>query len=311
MLVAGCSDDEPRGVVPDARPAQVSGTELWAQLPTGRVTLTVGAPVRTIPGDEVVGGAAIDADDDAEFLPVAVDYGRLEGVPWSAPLGSTDPEELTKLAVEVGGRSYPVPFDDVGGRSYVEVPAGADDDLALEVTFDGVTQRIDAAGKRELGKAAGLYDATERTGVVSCGEWDVDRPGGAPRATARRCGYDLWEYPWVAGRGWAAEREAGATWVVATADMWLRADEIRSGSTACESDDLDGRLLLRVDGRDRTDDVRAETGHPPGAGRLVAQEVFLLPPAPQHDLEITSTWTCRIGDHDVEREFVDRVNAPS
>jgi hypothetical protein len=86
-LVA-CSDDEPRSddpeagpddVLVDAHPEAVTGTEMWVQLPTGRLVVTVGEPVTTIPASESLvheDGAAqeLTAGDGQVFLPVQLGW---------------------------------------------------------------------------------------------------------------------------------------------------------------------------------------------------------------------------------------------
>ncbi|MFD1246651.1 hypothetical protein ACFQ3F_02510 [Nocardioides ginsengisoli] len=312
-LAAGCSSPH-AGVVADARPGSVTGRTLWAQLPTGRLTLTVGEPVTTIPGDEVVGGKDVRADDGRSFVPVEITYHDRVGVPWNAPVASrksADPAALTKVALVLGGEAHALELPRVTTRSYVETTsADAKRSPALKVDFDGVAQSVDAAGKRVTGEAAGLYTASTRRSLVSCGRHDATRPPGAPRALGRRCDYDLWESPWLAGRGWAFEKRPGTTWVVATGDVLLRPDELRRGARTCSPDELTGTLRLQVDGASLTDDLVHQQLQPPGFGRLVAQDAFLLPPATDHELELTSTWRCRIAGRTVEQTFVDRAAQP-
>lgn len=299
-LASACSSETHDGLVPDARPADVDGTQLWVQLPTGRVTVTVGAPVSTIPAAEVGGGQAIDAGGGREFLPVAVAYDDLVGVPHDAPQADTDPTELTRLDLHVGERTHRVPFAEGGRTSYLEVAKGASDDLRLDVAFDGVAQSVDAAGQRVTGVAAGLYDASTRTALESCGE-----------QVERTCRYNLWEYPYVEGLGWASQRQPDATWVVATAQTWLRADQVRVGGEACRPAAMGGSIAVRVDAGTPTEELSVAPNRRAGGHGLGARAAFLLAPADHHTLEVASTWGCRLGDRSADREFVDRVSAPS
>ncbi|GAA1538845.1 hypothetical protein [Nocardioides humi] len=311
-LTAACSDPEHDGVVADARPAQVAGMDLWAQLPTGRVTVTVGDPVRTIPGDEVAGGKAIDAAGDREFRPVRVAYVDLEGAPASAPQDpSVDPAELTTLTLHVGDGAYRLPFSGTGEASYLEVAKTSGADFALDVEFDGVVQSVDAAGNRETGAAAGLYDAGTGLDLASCGEQEEDTPAGVDPASVRTCRYDLWEYPYVEGLGWASARDPEATWVVATAQTWLRADQIQVDGRPCRAAAMGGTLRVRVDGQPQTAELPVDANRRAGGHGLGARGAFLLPAADQHELEVTSTWGCRLGDRSEDVEMVDRVSAPS
>lgn len=305
---AGCTREDDGGRLADARPAQVTGTTLWAQLPTGKVSVTIGKPVSRIPGDQVVGGEALEAAEDREFLPVQVDYADLEGTPADAPQDpAVDPADLTTLAVVLASHSYPVPFSDVREASYLDVAKASDAEPALEVGFDGVQQSVDAAGHRETGEAAGLYDASTRVDLVSCGEQGADTPEGV----SRTCRYALWEYPYVEGLGWASKRTADATWVVVTAQTWLRADQIRSGEQVCRPTAMAGNSEVRVDGQPATGELPV-AGNRRGGGRgLGSRGAYLLVPADQHGLEITSRWRCRIGEDITKVEFVDRVTSPS
>ncbi|HWI43415.1 MAG TPA: hypothetical protein VNS81_07325 [Nocardioides sp.] len=311
-LLAGCSSDDAADRLADARPRQVAGTELWAQLPTGRVTVTVGDPVTTIPGDEVAGGDAIEAGDGHAFRPVQVAYDDLAGVPWNAPQDpAVEPGDLTRLTLDVGEDSARVPFGDGSGRSYVEVARDAGSDLALEVEFDGVAQRVDAAGRREAGDAQGLYDDLTTPGrLSSCGEQAADRPEGAPAAVGRTCEYDLWSYPWLEGLGWASKRTSGATWVVATARTWVRADELRAGGEHCEAAGLQGATTLSVDGREPDEELTAKSFPVSGGRQLLEQDAFALPAASRHRLRITSTFRCRFSGETVDLPLVTTVTVP-
>lgn len=310
-LAAACTGENHDGVVSDAEPAQVDGTQLWAQLPTGRVTVTVGKAVRTIPGDEVVGGKPVEADSGREFLPVAVVYDDLVGVPYDAPQAEVSPEKETDLALHVGDRSYRIPFDRDTTRSYIELPSSTGGDVSLDVAFDGVSQSVDAAGRRDLGEAAGLYDASTRMELQSCGGEEGSRLDGGDRSWLRTCRYNLWEYPYVEGLGWASKREPGTTWVVATAQTWLRADQLDADGMTCRPAAMGGSILVRVDGRSSTQELPVQANNLGNGHGLGAKEAFLLAPADQHDLEVTSTWGCRLGDRSADRKFVDRVKAPS
>jgi hypothetical protein len=304
-LAAACSNGGHDGLVPGAVPDSVSGSEMWVQLPTGRVTVTVGDPVRTIPGGEVVGRKAIEAGDGREFLPVGVSYDDIVGVPFDAPQDATDPDELTRLDLHVGDKAYRVPFDSVGTLSYLEVPTAGDDALSLDVAFDGVSQSVDSAGKRETGDAAaGLYDASTRAELLSCGE-------GATDQAARTCRYNLWEYPYVEGLGWASKRTSGTTWVVVTAQTWLRADQLPVDGKTCRAVAMGGSIRVRVDGEAGTAELPVDANNRAGGHGLGAKVAFLVPHADQHELEVTSTWGCRLGDRSADREFVDRVSASS
>lgn len=303
-LAAACALEDDGSRLADARPAQVTGTTLWAQLPTGKITVTVGEPVTRIPGAEVVGGKALEAGDDREFLPVQVDYTDLEGTPADAPQDpAVDPADLTTLAVVLADQSYPLSFSDGPEASYLDVAKAPGAEPGLEVGFDGVQQSVDAAGHRETGEAAGLYGASTRLDLQSCGEQGADSPAGA----SRTCRHALWEYPYVEGLGWASMRNAEATWVVVTAQTWLRADQIRSGGQACRTSAMAGNAEVRVDGQPAAADLPVAENRRGGGRGLGARGAFLLPSAEQHEVEITSRWRCRIGEDITKVEFVDRV----
>ncbi|MBM9459652.1 hypothetical protein JK386_07035 [Nocardioides sp. zg-536] len=286
------------------------GPTLWVQLPTGRVRLTVGGQVRTIPAAQVASGEAIEADGDRAFVPIRVEYRDLEGTPATAPQDpAVDPAELTRVSLVIGGASYPVPFSAADELSYLEVEQSSDDGLSLEVEFDGVPQSVDESGRRDEGESAGLYDASTRLELLSCGEETEDRPEGAGAAPVRTCRYDLWQYPYLEGLGWASQAEPGAIWAVATAQTWLRADQVRGQGGGCRPGAMGGSARLSLDGQQAIEELPVVANQRAGGHGLGARAAFLVTPSPEHDLEIVSTWGCRLGDRSQDQAFVDRVSA--
>lgn len=308
LLCAACTTDV-QDALADATPAEVDGTSLWVQLPTGRLTVTVGEPVDSIPADEVTDGDVIEADEDHVFLPVRVVHDDLDGVPGSAPQADIDPRTVTQVVLDVGSGVVDVPFETLDDRSYLEVEQVGG--LELEVTFDGVSQRVDERGRRTPGVATGLYDASQRTALRPCGNELEQVPDGVDPRPLRTCRYELWEYPYVEGIGWASTTDDEMTWVVATAQTWLRADQIRLGSQSCDVDAMSGTLTLRVDGAAPDVELPVDANVRAGGRGLGARAAFRLPAADTHVLEAASDWTCQVGDRSAGASHEDRVTARS
>lgn len=247
LLLGGCSlgddatgdqDDRPVVAVGDViegravLPEVTRGIEV--RLPSGPAYFEVDDDLRAVPDDEVPGEFEdVPAADDARVLRLA--WGR-EFLGYGSDVmrlmtGSDVGDEGldVTLALVADGRRTEVPdvgqLNGVGNpdRVYVGVPRDADD-LALEVTYDGVTQTVDLATRAvDPGRAAGLYDvplAADRSLGDGGGSCPVsERTRGLEPLFA--CGVlDSWEVPYVDGLGWAA---TGQVWFVADASSDLLA----------------------------------------------------------------------------------------
>jgi len=316
VVAAGCSagDGDRGGVVDGAKPEAVHGKPLWVQVPTGRVSVTVGEPTTTIPAAETRGGSPLSADDGHTFVPVKVQYDEGRGTQDRAHF---DPdiraEDLTSLTVEVDGEEHRVPFDGLPATSYVDVHATelAAKDVVVAVDFDGVTQRVSGDGTRETGEAAGLYELGAEPRMVSCGEAPATGPSAAPGDKGRTCVVGAYDYPYILGLGWASERQPGHTWTFVTARTWLRADEIHTRQQVCERGDMRGGGTLRVD-RATAEETREAITAPSGMGlQVYQQQVFLLPTSTRRNIEVERTYRCEVAGKILSREVNGRARVVS
>ncbi|WP_434966006.1 hypothetical protein [Janibacter indicus] len=143
-------------------------------LPGTAVEVRVGRPVREI--DQVLVDLGTDRDwsDDA---PVPADDGvRLVPVAWSArPVNNSAGQEVADQEIDVHlvagerrvelarGTGRELASETVSSDTAVLVAADEDQELVVEVTFDGLTQRIDVTtGELDRGAAEGLSARPQR-----------------------------------------------------------------------------------------------------------------------------------------------------
>lgn len=173
-------------------------------------------------------------DDDQDQTLVAPEGGALVAVAWDvdptvgtapAPMGNAAIGSAShELVLVSGGERTVLAEESEGALRGAAVAAVADPaDLALEVTFDGVTQTVGpGSDEREApAQADALYDETP------VAETDLDCDADA------FCRADAGWLPWVAGQGWAPE---GELWPVVRVEA--RAD--RPSTDASLSATLDG-----------------------------------------------------------------------
>jgi hypothetical protein len=217
VALAGCGGAKP-GTVVESNTA-IAGRSASVSLPSGDLTVWVGKPVKDV-GD-VVGGE-----------PSSVDGGRYVGVSWSFDQRVGGPAVVTQaLAGQVkpmtvrlvaDGRAYDVGsvYDvvadgrgirDRGKRSAYVAVKGDPKRLWLEVTYDGLTQRISyPAGKVWATRASALKD------LKPAGERACDADGTQDREGLTRLPLHCvvgasTRLPYVAGLGWAKD---GHEWAV-------------------------------------------------------------------------------------------------
>lgn len=206
LALAGCGGDdrtlEPGDVARVLDNPRVAGLaddpQLTLQLPTGTLGLAWSADadlLATITDDD---GSSLRADDGGELVAVSWDVDtsatQVDGYAGSAVLGTAahelvlvDGDRRTTLSPPDGG-------DDERALTGMAVLAVEDpDELALEVTFDGITQAVGPSpDDREVpAEAAALYEeAPAAQASLDCGA-DVF------------CRADVTWLPWVADQGWA------------------------------------------------------------------------------------------------------------
>lgn len=198
---------------------QVTGDDAFVLLPTGRIDLTVGAPVAEVTADQAGDGKLHAAPDGGAFVPVTWSHDPFgEG---GVPIGviGADPQEADVVLVSGDtqadlGAPYQLAGDqgttDTGvGTMYVAVD-GDGKAPTFQVSYDGLTQTVDPAnGDRDAGAAAPLYAEPTMGVEAPCTKEgfvhgdvvpDVSCVVNAPQRT-----------PYLPGHGWA---EDGHTWLV-------------------------------------------------------------------------------------------------
>lgn len=166
LPVAACSDDTPAS--PDTKLGdQISGRvgdlepgERTAVVtPAGRLSVSFADPVTSLEKDQTTDLTARSAPEGGSFVPVvwSFDNDKIFGE-ITRLFGDRKPLEVDLVA---GDKHYSLTPPDSGpGRKaeYVAVK-GKGEDVSLEVTYDGLTQTLDAeTGKLDKGVAAPLYD---------------------------------------------------------------------------------------------------------------------------------------------------------
>jgi len=317
LLVAGvlvgslvaCNDDPgpdgPGGgsgdALVDARPESVTGSEMWVQLPTGRLTVTVGEPVTTIPADqshvrEDGVPQEITADDGQVFLPIEIEPEPGAGVPGVIYQSATREDTVQpEVSIRVGDEEFPLgTTEEVGTQPvYARVDESDGSPIGVAVDFAGVTQSVDQDGARETGAAAGLYDLPDELEQRPCrGAWTTD-----PEATVTvDCTYVVGHYPYLAGLGWAHEQEPGRTWAFVATTTALGSADL-AGGRRCDAVGLEGSGTAALDGEDAAADLTTVNTPTTADGSFVSlsQAFPVEEGATRHDLTVERTYPCRTG----------------
>jgi hypothetical protein len=166
LPLTACSDDEPQA--PDTQLGdQVSGRfdgletgqRTAVITPAGRLSVSFADPVTRLDEDQTTDLTARSAPEGASFVPVVWSFqdDKIFGE-ISRLFGDRQPLEVELVT---GGKGYSLtPPESGAGRTaeYVAVK-GEGKRASLEVTYDGVTQTLEAeTGELDKGVAAGLYD---------------------------------------------------------------------------------------------------------------------------------------------------------
>jgi hypothetical protein len=207
-------------------------------LPTGRLAVTVGEPTRELPRDATATGSVSRRDVEK-----VGDFGRYLGVGWALTRPRNDDrfawDEKVQRQVEVVLVADGTRHDLRAGESdrshgrfvttktvYLALP-GEPRDLSIEVTYDGLTQKLDPrTGERETGVAQPLYGPagawTASPASVCASRFPGADGSGIPLAAP---GFEFQEKedslvrcvlappvpsPYVPGAGWA---RPGRTWL--------------------------------------------------------------------------------------------------
>lgn len=170
LPLAACGDDKPD---PGTDPGEVvegrsgveidTGKRMQVLVPAGRLDIRLGEPISSLPSERTAQLTRRDAPEGGSFVPLvwSFDTSALEAF---APIfGDRSP---LKIELVADGETYTLAPPTAEKRSdakpsYIAIE-GPGRELTLEVGYDGVTQELDlVSGKRDAGRAAGLYDLPE------------------------------------------------------------------------------------------------------------------------------------------------------
>ncbi|WP_370247391.1 hypothetical protein [Nocardioides sp.] len=294
--LAGCTGEEavPTEAIGTVLPAlgAPEGDPLDVRVPTGRLIVTIGQPQESVPTvDRRVGvegdGAWIGVSwqSDTQGMPRVMRSGEgefplahltLVAGEERSPLDDVALVDVTGEPLEAGSEQATGPLG-VDGGAWIAVagarPGGVVADLALEVEFDGVTQRFDPAA-REAVPAAGtvaqsLYGQPDALAQAprACAAAQV--PGAAGRGVRlapedASCGLAVARAPWLVDRGWVSD--PAQRWLVVDTTVFP-APVVSVGERDCGVYDLTD-LRASLEGRPL---ILVSRDTDPGRVRLVAE----------------------------------------
>lgn len=283
LVLAACGGGSTSNVTKADEIAYLHGTALEVTIPPGELHITLGKPTDHV----TVGTKDHKVKGGWSYVPVGA---LLDATKADTSLGGA--VQATTLALMVGGKSYPVPatytvdagdesVDNSGSVTYVAVP-GDGKHVAVEVTYDHLTQTITSTGERHAGAAAPYYDgsAGERSKIAVKGRWQTAR-GSSLEVDGTLQPATL---PYVPGRGWAPPgRTFEAVDVFLDEAHATRGKEEAPLSTLRVSPTLDGSAPVPI---------AAGTGPTPRAsgGQLVKRFYFEVPTSSARVLQLTATY---------------------
>lgn len=303
VSMVGCgesSDNDPAVAIVEGAgtgPANVTGTDVWVQLPSGRIAMTIGDPVDTIPASETHAEPIKASGDDERFLPIDIKTEPRVGVPAGVwPSTATDVVE-PELALIIGGKRYMLNTDEdrdgnpdsISGAHYVSVewPTEAPD-VVLSVNYAGVEQTVSTTGERETGEAEELYGMPP-VGETPCSDgWRAGPKDIDPKVEVS-CSYSAFYYPYLPEKGWAARQHAGQTWVVLWVSATLESARLAKPAGTCVLGKGTGTVTL--DGS--KPEVTRQLGGPNTAVNQWA--AFSAAQTNGHGMQLTRSQACRIG----------------
>lgn len=213
------------------------GTEVSVAVPLGRVEATVGEPVTTL-GD-------LEAPEGGSLVRVANRFrdGQVRDDVWELAARPGEARSV-QLSLAAGDEDYLLGVVRVGDGSDAAAsvrapqdlvvavdgtPEELGDDLALEVTYDEVTQSVSVPdGERAPGPADALYQEAPDPATLSTTDCDPRVEPASASLRGLRCEVGaVRSLPYVPGLGWAEE---GRTWLVVGAGVEVVSAEL-SGST--------------------------------------------------------------------------------
>ena len=257
--LAGCTDDSAAGgaadePVPGRLSSDVTGDEVFVLVPAGRLDLTIGAPIEgSIDGDLAADDETHDAPDGGSFVPVAWSHDPF-ALEDQAALMSTAPKP-SEVTLVVDGERHALgsPYEVVSDQAVADNPVGVfyvpvdsvpePSEITVEVAYDGQTQTVTAAGERDAGVAAPLYDESTPA-LAACPVRDESDPEGF--AFRLRCHLGPGQaVPYLPDRGWA---EDGRAFVVVGYELRLDDVTYSDGRGEADYDVVRTTAALTLDG---------------------------------------------------------------
>lgn len=192
-----------------AGPGGVTGTAVEVRVPSGTITVTVGAPVEQITS----GSRELTAPDGGALVPVSWSLERYQ------TSGVTGFDAETELAVLVGDDATPLSTITDAATPATDSRVVAIDGTAavdgVSATYDGLEQVLGLDGSRDAGVAEELYAPAADGEPQDCSQGWEGSPGTDLDLT---CTVRAWTLPYLPGVGWSDE---GSTHVVVAPDLTL------------------------------------------------------------------------------------------
>lgn len=191
------------------------GRSTDVRVPWGRLQVTVTEPVDSVESESgTLSGSFVGIQVELRDTEDAVPVDRTPDATFEDPVFAIETDGETWDLPALTGWVDGVEVEPGARRQYVAVPDDADEVL-VTMTYDGVTQTIDAAtADVSVGDAGPLYDAPFPAPGGPCGDqlWST---GASALDGAESTCFVLGSAtrPYVAGLGWAPE---GSRWLVVT-----------------------------------------------------------------------------------------------
>lgn len=288
--------DEPVVSHSDAEPEAVSGKTATVLFPGGGIAFTAGEPLSKIPAEDTALGEDMSPGSGNRFLPVQISQPATRSLTIGTENYALD--DYT-TALVVGGESYPLGKQGED-RFYVKVKTPSpSDEVGIEVTFDGVTQRVFTDGTREAGDAESLYGYPPSLPSYNC-ETGWRLRSGSAKATFTvgfsMCQINAVHYPYYPGLGWSFKKEPGAMWAYVDTASGLSAASITEGRDMGECTYLgDGAGEVTLDGKTAEKVILDEDVRPSPGPMVHQRHIFLVDQTTAvHKVRIKRSWPCTV-----------------
>ena len=223
------------------------GRSTDVRVPWGRLQVTVTEPLDSVETDTgTLRGSFVGIQVELRDTEDSVPVDRAPGASLEDPVFGLEADGETWELPALSGWVDGIEVAPGARREYVALPADAEK-VTVTMTYDGVTQTIDAAtADVSVGDAAPLYDAPSPSPGGPCGD-QLWSPGAAALDGAGSACFVLGSatHPYVAGLGWAPE---GSRWLVVTVVPGPpTAFETRRGPVEARASDVETSYALGFD----------------------------------------------------------------